>query len=116
MKLHELKIEQKYFLEVILGRKTAEVRKNDRDFQVGDILRLREIIERKTLKDEIKYTGHYMLAKITHILTAEEFSGLADGYVTLSFIPLIEAGNNIHDGSYYNREEDCLHTDLSMSK
>lgn len=38
----ELKIAPKYFAEVYVGRKTFELRKNDRDFQVGDFVRLRE--------------------------------------------------------------------------
>ena len=38
---HELKIYPKYFEDVISGKKTFEVRKNDRKFNIGDILILR---------------------------------------------------------------------------
>lgn len=39
---HDLKTWPVYFEEVIAGRKTFEVRHNDRDYKVGDILWLRE--------------------------------------------------------------------------
>ncbi|MGY3710727.1 DUF3850 domain-containing protein [Lactococcus lactis subsp. lactis] len=40
MKEHELKLDIKYFDDVKSGKKKFEIRKNDRDFQVGDTLRL----------------------------------------------------------------------------
>ena len=41
MTTHELKLDVKYFNDVKLGFKNFEIRKNDRDFQVGDILEMR---------------------------------------------------------------------------
>ncbi|WP_195916669.1 DUF3850 domain-containing protein [Lactococcus petauri] len=41
MKTHELKLDVKYFDEVKNGTKNFEIRMNDRDFQVGDILELK---------------------------------------------------------------------------
>ena len=38
MKLHELKIEERYATEKSLGYKMFEIRKNDRDFQLGDLV------------------------------------------------------------------------------
>ena len=43
MKLHELKIKHEYLIEVDMGRKTFELRKNDRDYQVGDLIRFIDI-------------------------------------------------------------------------
>ncbi len=40
MKIHELKLDTKYFNDVKSGKKNFEIRKNDRDFKVGDILNL----------------------------------------------------------------------------
>lgn len=41
MKKHELKLDIKYFDDVRSGKKNFEIRKNDRDYQVGDILELK---------------------------------------------------------------------------
>lgn len=40
MKIHELKLDTFYFDDVKSGLKTFEIRKNDRDYQVGDLLSL----------------------------------------------------------------------------
>jgi len=34
--IHRLKIEQHYLIHILEGIKTFEVRKNDRDYQIGD--------------------------------------------------------------------------------
>jgi hypothetical protein len=39
---HELKVIPPYFDSLVAGTKTFEVRKNDRAYQKGDVLRLRE--------------------------------------------------------------------------
>ena len=41
MTTHELKLDIRYFDDVASGKKNFEIRKNDRDFQVGDILKLK---------------------------------------------------------------------------
>ena len=73
--LHELKTYPKYFQETIEGNKLFEIRKNDRNFQVGDVLLLKEW-------DNIKYTGREVGAMVTYILD-DKFIGLAEGYVAL---------------------------------
>lgn len=87
---HELKIQPEHFLAVIEGNKRAEIRKMDRDFRVGDLLKLREWDPRmKQTSDGVPataeltfYTGRSTEAAITHILTGW---GLQDGYAMLSF-------------------------------
>ena len=59
--LHELKTYPKYFQETIEGNKLFEIRKNDRNFQVGDVLLLKEW-------DNIKYTGREVGAMVRYIL------------------------------------------------
>ncbi len=79
---HELKILPKYFDAVEQGIKTFEVRKNDRGFAVGDLLRLREFDEKSEAPAEsLKYTGRTCDAAITYILDDTEYC--PSGYVIL---------------------------------
>lgn len=74
---HELKIRPGYFGPLKAGRKTAELRKDDRNYQVGDILHLREY-------DNGKYTGRCISVDVTHVLRNCEEYGLMSGYCILS--------------------------------
>lgn len=80
MKIHKLKTLHEYFVAQILGIKKFEVRYNDRDYNVGDILILRE------WNNDIGYTGTVLYVRVTYIL--REFEGLKDGFVVLSTEPL----------------------------
>lgn len=73
---HFLKTESEHFNAVRVGSKKAEVRKNDRDFRVGDVVVLVEIDGRK------RQTGHYLIAEITHLLTDHRY--IRTGFVMLS--------------------------------
>lgn len=77
MKVHELKIKHKYCIEIVKGKKKFEVRFNDRDFEVGDILHLKEISDVFGL-----YTGFEMFARVDYI---HEGLGMEEGYVCMSF-------------------------------
>jgi len=72
--VHDLKIMPQYLWALKTGIKGFEIRKNDREFQVGDILRLREY------KDG-QYTGRLVLGRITFITSFEQ----KDNYVVLNF-------------------------------
>lgn len=73
----ELKILPGHFQEVTRGEKKFEVRKNDRNFQVGDIVKLREF-------DYTKYIRREVLVKITYVFQGGVF-GLEKGFCVFSF-------------------------------
>jgi|TARA_Y100000310_G_scaffold298310_1_gene332146 hypothetical protein len=100
MKTHELKTEPKYFGRLVSGDKTFEIRKNDRDFQVGDELILKEYdkeahenefqlfqvlaggLSNKPLPEAKQgFTGEELHYEVTYLLG--DFIGLADGYVAM---------------------------------
>lgn len=73
---HELKIFPEFFSAVCTGVKRAELRKNDRDYRVGDTLHLLE-----TPRGSCHSTGEFINATITHIADVGEWM---PGYVLLS--------------------------------
>lgn len=76
-RVHELKTVQPFFNLVIAGKKKFELRKNDRDFKVNDILVLKE------WDNSIKvHTGKDAVVRVTGVL--DQFVGLQQGYCILS--------------------------------
>ena len=86
MARHDLKILPEHFQAVWDGRKRAELRKDDRGFEVGDILALREW-------NGEAYTGSGIAVRVTHILRNCPEYGLADGFCILSIKPLSWGGS-----------------------
>jgi hypothetical protein len=74
---HELKCWPEHFEPLSRGVKTVELRRNDRNYQVGDVLILREWEPM-----ENAYTGRNVHATITHIVSGGEW--LNPGYVAMS--------------------------------
>ncbi len=73
---HDLKVLTQYYKAVISGKKTFELRKLDRDYRNGDLLRLREY-------DGEDYTGQEAEYVITYVLTDAAKYGLMDGFCIL---------------------------------
>ncbi|MFZ3487259.1 DUF3850 domain-containing protein [Vibrio harveyi] len=69
--VHELKILPDYFDLQVDGKKRFEVRHNDRNFKVDDVLILNEF-------DGEKYTGRCITVTVTSLLDAENFYGIID--------------------------------------
>jgi hypothetical protein len=81
MKEHELKCWPEFFVPISHRLKTFEIRKNDRDFQVGDIL----ILEEWDPEDE-DYTGRTITAFVPYIMRpgSGPTSGIKDGFVIMA--------------------------------
>jgi hypothetical protein len=77
MTIHELKILPEYYDAVRCGDKRFEIRKNDRDYHTGDILRLKEW-------DGKQYTGEELDAVVRYIYHGIDEYGLAEGYCIMS--------------------------------
>jgi len=76
---HELKIWPVHFDAVQNEGKRAEVRKDDRDYQAGDRLVLREWDPANEA-----YTGRGLVTRTRHVL--RDAPGLAPGFVVLSIV------------------------------
>ncbi|MUG99823.1 DUF3850 domain-containing protein [Scytonema sp. UIC 10036] len=79
MKTHELKTWKPFFEAVISGEKTFEIRKDDRGFEVGDILHLIEVDPDNNLQP----TGRIARFTITYILRGEQW-GVMSEYAILA--------------------------------
>ena len=87
MMIHKLKIDSCYYDDSASGIKTFEIRNNDRNFKVGDILELREWIWSE-FQGEGMYTGNAHLKIITYIFDDAKY--LPFGYVCLAVSPIAE--------------------------
>lgn len=73
---HELKILPRWFKDVAQGLKNFEIRKNDRDYKVGDRLILKEW-------DGEHYTGAFVERRVGYIYHGTGEFGLEKGYCVL---------------------------------
>lgn len=73
-KVHQIKLAAMFFDDVASGRKSFEIRKNDRGYKVGDIL---EMMEFKSGKE----TGRMVRVKVTYMM--EEYTGIEEGYCVM---------------------------------
>lgn len=71
---HRLKLAKMFFDAVDTGKKTFELQKNDRNYQLGDILEMHEV-------DAGEETGRVTIKEVEYIL--EGFKGLEEGYCIL---------------------------------
>ncbi|MCK5132045.1 MAG: DUF3850 domain-containing protein [Candidatus Sabulitectum sp.] len=76
---HLLKIENNYLDRLKSGKKRAEVRWNDRDYQLGDVLQFRD--HRDGRLPPVGDPEYYIYFRVTHIHSG---LGLLSGYVLMS--------------------------------
>ena len=74
-RIHALKTWPEYYKAIIDGTKTFEVRVNDRDYRVGDVLVLQEYIPGEG------YTREMISKVISYILDNPQF--VKEGYVVM---------------------------------
>lgn len=78
--IHAVKQLPWHFDDVQKGKKTFEVRKNDRPYAVGDLIALNEYDA-----EEQRYTGRSLLCYIDYILNDSEYC--KEGYIVMSIKP-----------------------------
>lgn len=79
-RIHELKTWPEFFQAIKHGFKTWELRKNDRDYQLGDYLNLREY---NPITKE--YTKDKLLKRVNYIVKGPRF-GLERGFVIMGIV------------------------------
>jgi len=84
MTVHQLKSWPEFFGPLLDGSKNFELRKNDRDYRVGDHLLLQEYEPR-----DQRFTGRELAKRVTYVLTGAgigsilPLKGLSIGYAIL---------------------------------
>jgi predicted RNA-binding protein with PUA-like domain len=66
LKIHNLKSHTIYFKDIVKGIRTHELRKNDRGYQIGDLLFLQE-----WNVEDSKFTGDNILVKVTAMTSTD---------------------------------------------
>lgn len=83
MTTHTLKICKKYADAVMIGTKTFEIRKNDRNFKVGDKIVFDVVAdEGYDVRAAARHQLNGVVYRIDYIL--DDFEGLAQKYVALA--------------------------------
>ena len=73
--IHKIKIKYKYYRDVLNGDKTFEIRKNDRDYKVGDIIQFVPVAD----DSDMIIPHNPNEYKITYVFHGGEY-GLEEGY------------------------------------
>lgn len=80
MSVHCLKVVPPYFDALLDGSKTFEVRRNDRGFQRGDTLILRE-----WEPTVLRWTGRELSRRVAFVYSGDpRFGGIEPGFVVLA--------------------------------
>lgn len=82
-KVHQIRLGATFFDDVCSGKKSFELRKNDRGYKQGDILEMLEFADGKN-------TGRMVRVLVTYLL--EDYTGLEDGYCIMATTLLNESG------------------------
>jgi len=88
--VHDLKIAPVYYEAIMAGVKTWEVRRADRDYQPGDVLRLRKWGS-EPLGTEPRYLGAEIRAIVAYRARLGSIDDALAGYVGMSIVVLEES-------------------------
>lgn len=104
MKTHTLKCDPAAYEATVRCLKTFEIRKDDRGFEVGDLLHLQETkwsgIEMRA-GAPLEYTTRNLTVRVTHKLTGY---GITDGWCCLSHTPFMSSGITTHTSKVESTE------------
>jgi hypothetical protein len=81
--IHAIKCAVPFFNALKSGNKTFEFRKMDRDYKVGDLLHILEVVPGDT-PNSVALTGRSCSRAITYILTHADFDAIPEGWGILS--------------------------------
>lgn len=96
---HDLKLFTKYFQAVVDCQKRSEVRYDDRNYQIGDTVTLRE---GQPGVNGFEYTGRSVSARISYI----DDYGLDSGYLNLSLdsVGMLIVNDGVDAHEQYKRD------------
>ena len=73
---HKLKTMPVFYDDVEVGAKCFEIRKNDRNFKVGDILHLLKFIP-----ETGKFTGESVMVRVKYTICLDNVPGMPGGFI-----------------------------------
>lgn len=111
MKTHKLKLNIDFCDAVLSGAKTFEIRKNDRDFKMGDLIEFKPV-------DNDGEEGYHEIEnhiyRITYVLSGW---GLKDNYVVLAIKEETDEEKTLREQHFYNELcQNCIYWDWCEHK
>lgn len=88
---HRLKTWPEYFSAVLSGAKRFELRPNDRDFAVGDVLVLQEFAPDATHGNGGTFTGRSADYRVTYVLDRDHWGVIRAGWCVLGIADIDES-------------------------
>lgn len=85
MKIISKKIDPEYFNAVSTGAKRFELRKDEDDVQVGDVLILEEWVKKESFPGGGVYTGAALTVYVSYVLRDVPQFGLEPGYCIIGW-------------------------------
>jgi len=94
-KIHQIRLASMYFDDVVSGKKSFELKKNDRGYKEGDFLEMMEFKDGKN-------TGRTVRVLVTYLL--DDYTGLEDGYCIMGTKLVSVAGIEVAEQEEKNNE------------